>query len=126
MKPFLTKLALTTAILSGASVAAQACPQTTAMGKDSNASFQLAQAGGGGGGTGSSGGAGSSTGAGGTTGNSAGSTTGGSTGSTTSPGVGNGNNSNGGSTDQIIPPEERMRDPSTPAVPKQPGSQTTR
>jgi hypothetical protein len=120
MKPFLTKLALTTAILSGAAVAAQACPQTTAMGKDSTGSFQLAQAGG-------SSGTGSSTGAGGTTGNSAGSPTGGSTGSTTSPSVGNGNNSTSGSSGkQIIPPEERMRDPSTPAVPGQPGSQPNR
>jgi hypothetical protein len=119
MKQLLTKLALTTAIISGAAMAAQACPQTTAMGKDSNGSFQLAQAGGGGAGGGAAGGAGGGTGAG-----PAGSTTGN---STSTPGVGNGNNStSGSSTKQIIPPEERMRDPSSPASPPQPGSQTTR
>jgi hypothetical protein len=90
MRSLLTKFALSTAVIAGGVIAAQACPQRTVLNDTGPAaSFQLAQASGGSGGTG---GAGGTAGAGGSTstdGSSGGSGTGaGSTGTgTQSPGT---------------------------------------
>ena len=65
MRSLLTKFALSTAVIAGGVIAAQACPQRTVLNDTGPAaSFQLAQASGGSGGTG---GAGGTAGAGGST-----------------------------------------------------------
>ena len=107
MKEFMAKLVLSTAIVAGGVMAAQACPQTTVMGKDNTATFQVAQAGGGAGAGG--GGVGGSSAPG---------------GAANGPG---GMNDNAGTTASpqpgssagrpIIPLDEPMRQPSTPQTP---------
>ena len=106
MRQFLAKLALSTTLVSAGAMAALACPQTTAMGKDTGASgsFQLAQS-------------------------SGGSTSGGAAG--TSPADrGAGTSSGGGTSDDVlrrqrpggpvIPPDQPMRQPATPTTPGAP------
>lgn len=88
MRHLTAKFILSTAIIAGGALAAQACPQSTVI-KDSGTSafLQLAQAGGGSGGAGgSAGGSGSST----------STDSGGSTGGATSPGTAPGNTTSGG------------------------------
>jgi hypothetical protein len=114
MKEFMAKLAITTAIVAGSAMVAQACPQTTAMGKDNTAKLQLAQAGGGG--TGAGGGGGTSAGG---TANPSNTATGAPGGTT--PGQETGEKG-GGSARPVIPPEEPMRQPGTPQTP---GTQTS-
>ena len=116
MKEFMAKLALSAAIVAGSAMAAQACPQTTAMGKDNTALLQLAQAGGsagaGGGGIGGSS----------VPGNTA-TSPGTSNGAATMPGRDPG--AAGGVARPVIPLDEPMRQPITPQTPGPQTSPTT-
>jgi hypothetical protein len=115
MRHSLVKLALTTALVTGGVLVAQACPYTTAS-KDPGLAMgkiQLAQSSGGGSSGGSSSGSGSSTG--GTGGSS-------STGTTTAPGTGtNPSAGGGGGSGTVIPQNQPMRQPGTPTQPTAPG-----
>jgi hypothetical protein len=115
MRKLFYQLALSTALITGAAAVAQAECYSKTVSTDNTASFQLAQAGGSGGGT--VGGAGSSAGnSSGTSGTGAGSSTGTST-----------NSTSGGGAATVIPQNERMRQPTTPGTPPQPGiGQTNR
>jgi hypothetical protein len=114
MRHLLAKFALTTAVLTGSVMAAQACPQQTVM-KDTSAtaSFQLAQAGG-------SGGSGGSAGTGGAAGTAGGNTGTSGSGASGTPGAtpGTGGTGAGG---PVIPPNEPMRQPDIPRTPGEPG-----
>ena len=113
MRQLFYKLALSTALISGAAAVAQADCSSKTVSTDTTASFQLAQAGGGSG----------SGGSGGTTGN-----TGGGTGAGTNPGSTSGTSPNstsgGGAAVPIIPQDQPMRAPGTPGTPPQPGTGT--
>jgi hypothetical protein len=115
MKEFMAKLALSTAIVAGSAMIAHACPQTTAMGKDNTATFQLAQAGGGAGGGTAGGGTGTAPGSSASTPGSA---------NTATPGRDPG--AAGSGARPVIPPDQPMRDPATPQTPGSQTSPTTR
>jgi hypothetical protein len=114
MRHLLAKFALTTAVMTGSVIAAQACPQQTVMEDTSaTASFQLAQAGGSGGGSGGSAGTGGAAGTAGSNTGTAGSGASGTPGAT--PGT------SGTGAGPIIPPNEPMRQPDIPRTPGEPG-----
>lgn len=110
MRHLLAKLALSSALLAGGAMVAQACPNKTVTKDTAAGSFQLAQSSGGGS---SSGSAGSS----------------GTAGQSTTPGTsGSGGGAAGRGPVPVIPQDTPMRQPPTPtdpAAPTQPSTGTT-